>query len=122
MKRSRTLLSNCRLLVTTLAGIALTACASAVFGQATLPMPQAQSPVPTIFLTGPRGDRFTLTYPAGAGWRLHAGWRAGDRSNVDPAPLERPLTVFLDGPTGNTFIYVLEEGWRFVGRVADRDL
>jgi len=28
----------------------------------------------------------------------------------------------LDGPTGNTFIYVLEEGWRFVGRVADRDL
>src|SRR5215471_13568250 len=107
MKRSRTLLSNCRLLVTTL-GIALTACASAVFGQATLPMPQAQSPGPTIFLTGPGGDRFTLTYPAGAGWRLHAGWRAEARSNVDPTPLEQPLTVFLDGPTGNTFIYVLD--------------
>jgi hypothetical protein len=121
MKRSRTLLSNCRLLVTTLSGIALTACASAVFGQVTLPIPQAQSPGPTIFLSGPRGDRSTLTYSAGAGWRLHVGWRAGG-SNDDPTRLGQPLTVFLDGPTGNTFIYVLEEGWRFVGRVADRDL
>ena len=122
MNHSRTLLSNCRLLVTTLAGIALTACASAVFGQVTLPVPRAGGPGPTIFLNGPRGDRSTLTYSAGAGWRLHAGWRAEDRSNDHPTPLEQPLTVFLDGPTGNTFIYVLEGGWRFVGRVADRDL
>jgi|tagenome__1003787_1003787.scaffolds.fasta_scaffold20345961_2 hypothetical protein len=122
MKRSRTLLSNCRLLVTTLAGIALTACASAVFGQVTLPIAQVQNAGPTIFLSGPRGDRSTLTYSARSGWRLHAGWRAEDRSNDDPTPLEPLLTVFLDGPTGNTFIYVLEEGWRFVGRVADRDL
>lgn len=122
MKRLRILLSNCRLPATTLSGIALTACASAVFGQVTLPITQAQSPGPTIFLSGPRGDRSTLTYSAGAGWRLHAGWRAEVRSNNDPIALERPLTVFLDGPTGNTFIYVLEGGWRFVGRVADRDL
>jgi hypothetical protein len=33
--------------------------------------------------------------------------------------LERPLTVFVDGPTGYTFIYLLDEGWRFVGQVAD---
>ena len=122
MKRSRTLLSNCRPLLTTLSGIALTACASAVFGQVTLPIPQAQGPGPTIFLSGPRGDRSTLMYTAGGGWRLHAGWRAEDRSNDVPTPLEQLLTVFLDGPTGNTFIYVREEGWRFVGRVADRDL
>jgi hypothetical protein len=30
------------------------------------------------------------------------------------------LTVFVDGPTGFTFMYVLDEGWKFVGRIADR--
>jgi hypothetical protein len=25
--------------------------------------------------------------------------------------LNEPLTVFVDGPTGSTFMYVLDEGW-----------
>jgi hypothetical protein len=64
---------------------------------------------------------------------LQAGWNAeGTGSSkavlaaVGAPPvaaqqaLERPLTVFVDGPTGFTFMYVLDEGWKFVGRVADR--
>ena len=41
-------------------------------------------------------------------------------SEADDQPvLERPLTVFVDGPTGFTFIYLLDEGWKFVGQVAN---
>jgi len=30
-------------------------------------------------------------------------------------------TVFVDGPTGFTFIYVLDDGWKFVGRIVEQD-
>jgi len=29
--------------------------------------------------------------------------------------------VFVDGPTGFTFIYVLDDGWKFVGRIVEQD-
>lgn len=120
----------------TLAGIALTACASAVSGQVTLPLSEAQSSAPTVLLNGPTGSRSTLVHSVDAGWRLYAGWPAEIRSNAarsmnaalstpgalpadEQSALEHPLTVFVDGLTGYTFIYVFEEGWKFIGRVAD---
>jgi hypothetical protein len=30
-----------------------------------------------------------------------------------------PLAVFVDGPTGYTFVYTAENGWKFVGYLSD---
>jgi hypothetical protein len=29
--------------------------------------------------------------------------------------------VFIDGPTGYTYVWTVEKGWSFVGRVAKRE-
>jgi hypothetical protein len=29
--------------------------------------------------------------------------------------MQSPLSVFIDGPTGYTFVYVQDAGWKFVG-------
>jgi hypothetical protein len=92
-----------------LAGIVLSACATAAFAQAALPV---------IFVNGPQGERAMLTFSAENGWRSHAGRSPQDRSKPVEAP-EKPLTVFVDGPTGNTFVYTQQEGWKYVGRIAD---
>jgi hypothetical protein len=132
MKRLCSFSMSWRLLVSVLAGTALAA-TSALFGQAALAAAEAQNAASTIFLSGPGGDRLTPVRSADDGWRLQDGWSAeGTGSSkavlaaVGAPPvaaqqiLERPLTVLVDGPTGFTFMYVLDEGWRFVGRVADR--
>ena len=133
MKRSYTFSKSWRLLIAVLAGSALAAGTSALFGQAALAPTQLQKSAPTIFVSGPSGDRFTLVRSADEGWRLQAGWNAegtgwstaalaaaGAPAVAAQQTLERPLTVFVDGPTGFTFMYVLDEGWKFLGRVADR--
>ena len=133
MKRSRRFSMSWYLPIAVLAGSALAAGASALLGQAALAPAETQNGAPTIFLSGPGGDRFTLVRSADDGWRLQPGWNtegtgwskaALAASGAPPVAaqqtLERPLTVFVDGPTGFTFMYLLDEGWRFVGRVAGR--
>jgi hypothetical protein len=34
--------------------------------------------------------------------------------------VDEPLTVFIDGPTGFTFVWMRDAGWKFVGRVVDQ--
>ena len=110
-------------------------------GESTYTSPQApvQGASLTLLLSGPTGDPSRLVYSAEIGWRLHAGWdvvaqaeqEGGDAqpiatalkpptlpSDLKPA-LERPLTEFIDGPTGSTFVYALDEGWKFVGQIAN---
>ena len=132
MKLSHTFSMSGRLLVAVLAGTALAGGTSALFGQAALSRAETRQAGPTIFLSGPGGERLTLVRWADDGWRLQAGWNTEGTGrskavlaavgapavNAQQA-LERPLTVFVDGPTGFTFMYVLDEGWKFVGRVAD---
>ena len=133
MKRSRAFSMSWRLVITVLAGTAFAACTSAAFGQAALVPGEAQNAAPIIFLSGPSGDRLTLAHSADDGWLLQVGWNAkgtGSSKAVVAAvgappvtaqqTLERPLTVFVDGPTGFAFMYVLDEGWKFVGRIAER--
>ena len=135
MKPSRTFPLSWLLPVAVLASVALTTGAFAVFGQASVTPPQTESAAPTILLSGPTGARFTLVHSADTGWQLCRGWNTEDGNSprptktvvstarapggVEQSALERPLTVFVDGPTGFTFMYVLDEGWKFVGRVAD---
>jgi len=131
MNRTRNLHLSWTLPLTILASITLSAGAPSALGQ-TIASPPAQNSVPTIMLSGPKGDRLTLVHSPDAGWQLQAGWQDDSpqlttavysdvlSSEADDRPvIERPLTVFVDGPTGYTFIYVLDEGWRFVGQVAN---
>jgi hypothetical protein len=30
------------------------------------------------------------------------------------------MTVFIDGPTGFTYVWMRDQGWKYVGRLADR--
>jgi hypothetical protein len=80
-------------------------------------------------------ERLASQVPFG-GWRLHTGWELGDTdvgSELSMKPvmgaqpalppqerpmIEHPLTVFVDGPTGFTYIYLFDKGWKFVGRIA----
>jgi hypothetical protein len=96
---------------------------------------KAQSAPLTLLLSGPTGEHSSLVYSANSGWRMQRGWNvkadvAESRLTsaalpVAPEPpaeapaLARPLTVFLDGPTGFTFVYVADEGWKFVGQIAN---
>ena len=78
------------------------------------PRPDAQR---TLSLSGPDGQVFGLTYLGGCGWRLLADPQADGQGtsalrNVAAAqadastaiPVE-PLAVFIDGPTGYTFVW-----------------
>jgi len=85
----------------------------------------------TLFIEAPTGNTFRLIYVAADGWRF------ADRA-VGPKPTEaaltpvamprseessavdEPLTAFIDGPTGFTYVWMRDAGWKFVGRVADR--
>ena len=135
MNRTRTFHLAWTLPVIVFASIAFSADASSALGQ-TVATPPAQNSAQTIMLSGPTGDRLTLVHSPDAGWQLQAGWVPGQQddalrstkavysnvrsSEADNQPvLERPLTVFVDGPTGFTFIYLLDEGWKFVGQVAN---
>ena len=135
MKSTRTFHLSWTLPLTMVASIALSTGASSALGQ-TIASPAAQNSLPTIMLSGPKGDRLTLVHSPDAGWQLQAGWPSGQQddaprstkavysdvrtSEADSQPvLEHPVTVFVDGPTGYTFIYLLDEGWKFVGHVAD---
>lgn len=130
MKLSTALRSFWRVPVAIVITSALAGGASLASAQTMRAPSQVQGTPLTLLLSGPTGNPSTLVYTAEAGWRLHAGLDADAQPlktalNPPPMPtdeqppLERPLTVFIDGPTGFTFIYVFDEGWRFVGQIAN---
>lgn len=41
------------------------------------------------------------------------------RADTTAVPLDEPLAVFIDGPTGFTFAWTSAAGWKFVGRMPD---
>jgi hypothetical protein len=103
-----------------------------VLAATTAPAQTKSSPV-NILLSGPGGEPSTLVYTPEGGWRLHEGWASTDTpaegamkaavarepASTEGPMSERPLTVFVDGPTGFTYIYLFDKGWKFVGRVAE---
>jgi hypothetical protein len=87
----------------------------------------ADSPL-ALTVVAPSGAQYRLAYAAGQGWRfvdrIPEGLRLEVASNDDvappviPTPGElQPQAVFIDGPSGNTFVWVPERRWRFVGRI-----
>jgi len=98
--------------------------------------PKSQGAPLTLLLSGPSGEHSTLAYSADGGWRMQPGWNikseatgktrltpvafpsAAPQPPAEAAALASPLTVFLDGPTGFTFVYMPDEGWKYVGKIA----
>ena len=95
------------------------------------------SPI-TLYLEDSSGNAFRLVHVYGTGWRYAEGWKSPDSAaasplrkvvslSTDPArfaegatPDGEPLTVFIDGPSGFTFVWDREGGWKFVGKIADK--
>jgi hypothetical protein len=82
----------------------------------------------SIAIDGPKGASFRLVYHAGSGWQfadhsaaklVSVAERQGPTGLIEPLPTDTLQSVYVDGPTGFVFVYVIDEGWRFVGSVAD---
>ena len=90
----------------------------------------------TLYLEDTNGNAFRLIQVPGAPWKFAEGWKSSGRDNsafqrTEFAASSRttssdagvaygdPLTVFIDGPSGFTFVWNQDEGWKFVGKIAD---
>jgi Flp pilus assembly protein TadG len=92
----------------------------------------------TLYMKDASGNAFRLVHVQGMGWKYAEGWKSPDRAadslfrkvafwSTTPAPApkaavpdDEPLTVFIDGPTGFTYVWNRDAGWKFVGKIADR--
>lgn len=84
----------------------------------------------TLFIEPPTGSTFRLIYSPGDGWRFAdraVGPRPTEATLTPPTPrsgesleVDEPLTVFIDGPTGYSYVWMRDAGWKFVGRVAEQ--
>ena len=90
--------------------------------------PAAASPL-TLVVQSASGGTSRLTYVENDGWRLDDPDASPKPGEVRLTPVatqpeepgaKQPLTVFIDGPSGLTYIWVRDEGWKFVGRIAER--
>ncbi|HWT38882.1 MAG TPA: hypothetical protein VN289_21520 [Paraburkholderia sp.] len=88
----------------------------------------ARNPL-TLMIQSPAGGAVRLTYVPDDGWKadpavtVEKAAVSVPQPDVDPALDEatrKPMTVFIDGPTGFTYFWSREHGWRFVGRLTDR--
>jgi hypothetical protein len=91
-----------------------------------------RAPTQVLSLRDAKDVPFNLAYVRGCGWRyLHVrqtmsqplsepGYmRVSETAPLSAATLSgEPHTVFIDGPTGYTFVWSRDRGWKFVGEVA----
>jgi len=102
------------------------------------PAPSAAAAPFTLYLEDASGNAFRLVRVEGSGWKYADGWKAPESRAKSPlqdvryeasrverpaeemSNVDEPLTVFIDGPSGFTFVYNQEGGWKFVGKLADR--
>src|SRR4029077_13116409 len=80
----------------------------------------------TLYLEDSSGNPFRLVHNEGAGWAYAAGWKSPNsgsawllrkvafwstpsaRPPTGVLPVDEPLTVFIDGPSGFTFVWERE--------------
>jgi hypothetical protein len=92
----------------------------------------------TLYMEDLDGNAFRLVHVQGAGWRYAEGWKSPNNAEASlphkvalksttsaPAakgatPDDEPLTVFIDGPSGFTFVWDREGGWKYVGMIANQ--
>ena len=78
-------------------------------------------PAQVLSLRGPGGEPTQLVRVSGVGWTYGGKATSGGdgdaalRSTSISTPMQSPLSVFIAGPTGYTFVYIQDAGWKFVG-------
>ena len=90
--------------------------------------PTSTAPL-TMLVEDPAGNRVRLTHVPGAGWTYESGKRAASplrKTALPPAPAtpsdgdaSTSLTVFIDGPSGFTYVWNRDKGWTFIGKLVD---
>jgi hypothetical protein len=122
-----------RMLSAVLTGVALAAITQVSFAAR-----DVRASPPTLYMEDASGNPFRLVQVEGAGWKYAEGWKSPDRasgwlfrktaSSSAQAPIakaavanDEPLTVFIDGPSGFTYVWYRDTGWKFVGKIADRN-
>jgi hypothetical protein len=92
-----------------------------------------RTPSQVLYLRDPKGAPFNLAYIRGCGWRYLHVRQTMNRPSSEPGkprvsetaslsaaiPSDEPLTVFIDGPTGYTFAWIHDRGWKFVGQTSE---
>ena len=91
----------------------------------------------TLYVEDPSGNAFRLVHIEGTGWKYAEGWNPSDHAgqsllrrmafwSTGPTPSakqaigEEPLTVLIDGPSGFTFVWNRDDGWKFVGKITEK--
>jgi hypothetical protein len=82
-----------------------------------------------LTIQSPSGGALRLSYIADEGWKadpMAGGAKPRVAAVSMPQPdadpeldeaTRKPMTVFIDGPTGFTYFWSREHGWKFVGRL-----
>lgn len=112
------------------ASAAATAQRDGVIGQACL----GRAPTQVLSLRNGKDASVSLAYFRGCGWRYLPVRQTMAQPLSEPGEMRRvsaslsaalppdePLTVFIDGPTGYTFVWVRDAGWKFVGQMAGQE-
>lgn len=111
------------------AGLAGTAAAGEYCRDAALPH--------VLFLEDANGNAFQLMHSPGQGWKYLAAAKSEgvartlSARKVDFSPVAAsyaettppgadPMAVFIDGPTGYTFAWNADTGWKFVGHITEQ--
>jgi hypothetical protein len=117
--------------VVAIAAFALASCAADDLTATTDQQPCAgQEPTQTISLEDAQGQSFRLAHFSECGWKYISNRDESEptlgKLSLSPVaesradtPYEDPLAVFVDGPTGYTFAYVQDTGWKFIGQVTN---
>lgn len=90
--------------------------------------PTSTAPL-TMLVEDPAGNRVRLTHVPGSGWKYESARRAASplrKTALQSAPAatsdgddSTSLTVFIDGPSGFTYVWNRDKGWTFIGKLVD---
>jgi hypothetical protein len=119
-----------------------------IFRSLALPLPSAivtpsseqpcagHTPALTLLLQDAGGKALQLAFTPGCGWKYVVGGKSsGDQDELalqksnfssiasqtdsKTAVIDVPIAVFIDGPTGYTFAWTRDAGWKFIGHVTN---
>ena len=90
--------------------------------------PTSTAPL-SMLVEDPAGNRMRLTHVPGSGWKYDSDKQTASplrktalqtlpRASSDPDG-SASLTVFIDGPSGFTYVWNRDHGWTFIGKLVD---
>jgi hypothetical protein len=109
---------------------------SAIVAPSGEPQCKGRTSALTLRLQDTGGKARRLAFSPGCGWKYVVGEKSsGDEdklavqknslssvpseSDATAAAIDDPMAVFIDGPTGYTFAWTRDAGWKFIGHVTN---